>query len=201
MLCPPTRSGSVTFCQTVARAAASPAGTPRRLRRVARRWSARERERAGVGAVEACEQAQQRALAAAGRPDQADEFAVVDRHVEMVERQHRLAGHRRIDFDDAVRLDQRAGAGDCAGRGYRLARSVVAVAVIEGSFLPEAALLSSFYCGFLARVRPRSRWFRSPAPRARSASPPRATGSSERARNSSIDIRITGAARLIAATG
>ena len=130
---------------------------------------ARERERAGVGAVEAGEQAQQRALAAAGRPDQADEFAVVDRHVEMVERQHRLAGHRRIDFDDAVRLDQRAGAGDCAGRGRAGCMVMVAVAVIGRSCGGCASVVM-----LIARVRPPSRSFRSPAPRARSACAARA---------------------------
>ena len=81
----------------------------------------RQREGAGVGAVEAGEQAQQRALAAARRPDQADEFAVAHRHVEMVERQHRLAGHGGIDFDDALGLDQRVGARQ-SGRHGRAAR-------------------------------------------------------------------------------
>ena len=80
---PPTRSGTVTFCQTVSQGSSVACWntTPTSADGPSMRVSASVNG-AGVGAVEAGEQPQQRALAAAGRADQADEFAVAHRHVE-----------------------------------------------------------------------------------------------------------------------
>ena len=140
MLWPPTRSGTVTFCQTVSQGSSVACWntTPTSADGPSMRLS-RQRECAGVGAVEAGEQAQQRALAAARRADQADELAVPHRHVEMVERQHRLAGHRRIDLHDAAWPRSAHRSAPVAPAVARRASTVVATFIGCGPEWPDAS--------------------------------------------------------------
>ena len=62
---------------------------------------------AGLDRQEAADQIEQRRLAAAGGPEQRDEFAVADFERHLVERQHLAPARRTIDVADAVDDDLR----------------------------------------------------------------------------------------------
>ncbi len=57
---------------------------------------------AGFDRQKAADQIEQRRLAAAGRPEQRDEFAVGDLERDLVERQHLAPARRAVDVADAV---------------------------------------------------------------------------------------------------
>ena len=66
-----------------------------------------DQDGAGLDRQEAADQIKQRRLAAAGRPEQGDEFAVLHLERHLVERQHRAAARRAIEVADAVDDDLR----------------------------------------------------------------------------------------------
>ena len=65
-------------------------------------WITVDRDRAGLDRQEAADQIEQRRLAASGRPQQCDEFAILHFERNLIERQHLASARRAVDVVDAV---------------------------------------------------------------------------------------------------
>ena len=174
MLCPPTRSGSVTFCQTVSHGSSVACWNTTPTSAVGPSMVVPASE--NVPASARSRPASRRSSVLLPQPDGPTRQTNSPSSTAMSRWSSASTGSPEtvgIDFDDAVRLDQRAGAGDCAGHrrtglhGHR--RRYGHRGAVPAGSCASVVILS----GFLARVRPRSRWIRSPARRAQSALPPR----------------------------
>ena len=112
-----------------------------------------ERHLARVGRVEAGEQPQHRALAAARRADDGDELAVPHRQVHVVERDDGVAGDRGIDLHQTARANERRARGGggivLPGSDLRWGRDVAE----RGRRMHRVSLCVSSLCAGLSGVR------------------------------------------------